>query len=66
MNGLPKLAEPVTSKVEEIVNEIEYSSQLIARTWKLEMGVTFAMPIGFVIGFLMVFLLVILPLLYMG
>lgn len=66
MNGFPKLAKPITAKVGEIVDEIEYSSQLIARTWKLEMGVTLAMPIGFTVGFLMVLLLVIIPLLYAG
>lgn len=66
MNGFPKISKPKTSRIGEIVSEVEYSAQLISRTHKLEAGINMAGIYGFVIGLLFALILVLLPMLFMG
>ncbi|MDI9645419.1 MAG: tetrahydromethanopterin S-methyltransferase subunit F [Archaeoglobales archaeon] len=66
MNGFPKILKPKTSRIGEIVSEVEYSAQLISRTHKLEAGINMAGIYGFVIGLLFAFVLILVPMLLVG
>ncbi|MHC1570395.1 MAG: tetrahydromethanopterin S-methyltransferase subunit F [Methermicoccaceae archaeon] len=62
--GVPTVLSPPMGSMSEIVDDIRYRAQLIARAQKLESGVSATEACGFVIGFLLAILMVLLPVAY--
>ncbi|MBC7084828.1 MAG: tetrahydromethanopterin S-methyltransferase subunit F [Methanomethylovorans sp.] len=61
--GVPMVIEPQMGPIDNVVADIRYRAQLIARNQKLDSGVSSTGIIGFAAGFVFVILMaVILPL----
>ncbi|MFZ3059727.1 MAG: tetrahydromethanopterin S-methyltransferase subunit F [Candidatus Methanoperedens sp.] len=61
--GVPMVIAPSMAAIEQLVEDIRYRGQLIARNQKLESGVGATGVIGFVIGFVVVMATVLVPVL---
>ncbi|MHC1576188.1 MAG: tetrahydromethanopterin S-methyltransferase subunit F [Methanosarcinaceae archaeon] len=62
--GVPTVIEPQMGAIDNVVGDIRYRAQLIARNQKLDSGVSATGVLGFAIGFIFALLMVIvIPLL---
>ncbi len=61
--GVPMVVAPSMATIEQLVEDIRYRGQLIARNQKLESGVGATGFIGFIIGFVIVMATVLVPVL---
>jgi len=59
--GLPTVVEPNMDMFNDVVEDIKYKSQLLARETKLSSGVLATVSIGFAIGFIFAVLMMIGP-----
>ena len=59
--GLPTVVEPNVVLFDDIVDDIKYKAQLLARETKLSSGVLATVSIGFAIGFVLAVLMMIGP-----
>lgn len=58
--GVPMVIEPKMGAIDRVVEDIRYRAQLIARSQKLDSGVSAAGIVGFTIGFLFALVMVII------
>ncbi len=59
--GLPAVIEPNMDMFNDVVVDIKWKAQLLARETKLSSGVISTVPIGFAIGFILAVLMMIGP-----
>jgi tetrahydromethanopterin S-methyltransferase subunit F len=59
--GIPKVIEPRTQMFQDLVDDIKYKAQLLARETKLSSGVLATVSMGFAIGFILAVLLMLGP-----
>jgi len=59
--GLPTVIEPAMDMFDDVVEDIKYKSQLLARETKLSSGVLATVSIGFAIGFVFAVLMMFGP-----
>ncbi|MFB3764950.1 MAG: tetrahydromethanopterin S-methyltransferase subunit F [Methanotrichaceae archaeon] len=59
--GLPTVVEPNMDMFNDVVEDIKYKSQLLARETKLSSGVLATVSIGFAIGFIFAVLMMLGP-----
>ena len=59
--GIPKVVDPRTQHFQDMVDDIKYKAQLLARETKLSSGVLATVSMGFAIGFILAILLMIGP-----
>jgi tetrahydromethanopterin S-methyltransferase subunit F len=59
--GIPKVIDPRTQSFQDVVEDIKYKAQLLARETKLSSGVLATVSMGFAIGFVLAVLLMIGP-----
>ncbi len=59
--GLPAVIEPNMDMFNDVVEDIKWKSQLLARETKLSSGVISTVSIGFAIGFILAVLMMIGP-----
>jgi tetrahydromethanopterin S-methyltransferase subunit F len=59
--GIPRVIPPWIPPFENIVEDIKYKAQLIARETKLSSGVLATTPQGFAIGFILALLMMLGP-----
>ncbi|MCQ8902960.1 MAG: tetrahydromethanopterin S-methyltransferase subunit F [Methanothrix sp.] len=64
--GTPAVIEPAMPLFDQIVDDIKYKAQLLARETKLSSGVIAATPQGFAIGFFLAVAMMLGPFLLMG
>lgn len=51
--GIPKVIDPRVPMFQDVVEDIKYKSQLLARETKLSSGVLATVSMGFAIGFIL-------------
>ncbi|MDD4651724.1 MAG: tetrahydromethanopterin S-methyltransferase subunit F [Methanothrix sp.] len=59
--GIPKVIDPRSQSFQDVVEDIKYKAQLLARETKLSSGVLATVSMGFAIGFVLAVLLMIGP-----
>ncbi|MRR13958.1 tetrahydromethanopterin S-methyltransferase subunit F [archaeon] len=59
--GIPKVVEPRLPLFQDLVDDIKYKAQLLARETKLSSGVLATVSMGFAIGFVLAILMMIGP-----
>ena len=59
--GIPKVVDPRAQSFQDVVEDIKYKAQLLARETKLSSGVLATVSMGFAIGFVLAVLLMIGP-----
>ena len=59
--GIPKVVEPRAPPFQDLVDNIKYKAQLLARETKLSSGVLATVSMGFAIGFVLAILMMIGP-----
>ncbi len=59
--GIPKVIEPRIPMFQDLVEDIKYKSQLLARETKLSSGVLATVSMGFAIGFILAVVMMIGP-----
>jgi len=59
--GIPKVVGPRAQHFQDIVEDIKYKAQLLARETKLSSGVLATVSMGFGIGFILAVLLMLGP-----
>ncbi len=59
--GIPQVIEPRMPLFSDLVDDIKYKSQLIARETKLSSGVLATVSMGFAIGFILAVLMMLGP-----
>jgi len=59
--GIPKVVEPRMNLFQDLVDDIKYKGQLLARETKLSSGVLATVSMGFGIGFILAVLLMLGP-----
>jgi len=59
--GIPKVIEPRPQLFQDLVDDIKWKSQLLARETKLSSGVMSTVSMGFAIGFVLAILMMIGP-----
>ncbi len=59
--GLPTVVEPNMDMFNDVVEDIKWKAQLLARETKLSSGVISTVSIGFAIGFILAVLMMIGP-----
>jgi len=59
--GIPKVVEPRLPLFQDLVEDIKYKAQLLARETKLSSGVLATVSMGFAIGFVLAILMMIGP-----
>jgi tetrahydromethanopterin S-methyltransferase subunit F len=59
--GIPQVIDPRTQHFQDIVDDIKYKTQLLARETKLSSGVMATVSMGFAIGFVLAVLLMLGP-----
>ena len=59
--GAPSVVEPPMGMFDDIVDDIKYKAQLLARETKLSSGVLATVSMGFGIGFILAVLLMLGP-----
>jgi len=59
--GAPSVVEPPMGMFDDIVDDIKYKAQLLARETKLSSGVLATVSMGFAIGFILAIVMMIGP-----
>ncbi|MDD1755030.1 MAG: tetrahydromethanopterin S-methyltransferase subunit F [Methanothrix sp.] len=59
--GIPKVIDPRVPMFQEVIEDIKYKSQLLARETKLSSGVLATVSMGFAIGFILAILMMLGP-----
>jgi len=59
--GAPSVVEPPMGMFDDIVDDIKYKAQLLARETKLSSGVLATVAMGFAIGFILAIVMMIGP-----
>jgi tetrahydromethanopterin S-methyltransferase subunit F len=59
--GIPKVIEPRLPLFQDLVDDIKYKSQLLARETKLSSGVLATVSMGFAIGFFLAIVMMLGP-----
>jgi len=59
--GIPKVIDPRVPMFQEVVEDIKYKSQLLARETKLSSGVLATVSMGFAIGFILAIVMMLGP-----
>ncbi len=59
--GYPTVVEPNMSMFDDLVEDIKYKSQLLARETKLSSGVLATVSMGFAIGFILAVVMMLGP-----
>ncbi|MCJ7444595.1 MAG: tetrahydromethanopterin S-methyltransferase subunit F [Methanotrichaceae archaeon] len=59
--GFPRVIEPRATMFEDIVEDIKYKAQLLARETKLSSGVLATVSQGFAIGFILAVAMMLVP-----
>ncbi|MFZ2472076.1 MAG: tetrahydromethanopterin S-methyltransferase subunit F [Methanothrix sp.] len=59
--GIPKVIDPRIQPFQDMVDDIKYKAQLLARETKLSSGVMATVSMGFAIGFVLAILLMLGP-----
>ncbi len=59
--GIPSVVEPQMGMYDDLVEDIKYKAQLLARETKLSSGVLSTVSMGFAIGFILAVVLMIGP-----
>ncbi len=59
--GIPSVVEPQMGMFDDLVDDIKYKAQLLARETKLSSGVLATVSMGFAIGFILAVLMMIGP-----
>jgi len=59
--GIPKVIDPRIPLFHDVVEDIKYKAQLLARETKLSSGVLATVSMGFAIGFILAILLMLGP-----
>jgi len=59
--GMPTVLEPTMTAFDDIIEDIKYKGQLLARETKLSSGVMATVSMGFAIGFILAILMMIGP-----
>jgi tetrahydromethanopterin S-methyltransferase subunit F len=59
--GAPSVVEPPMGMFDDIVDDIKYKAQLLARETKLSSGVLSTVSMGFAIGFILAIVMMIGP-----
>jgi tetrahydromethanopterin S-methyltransferase subunit F len=59
--GAPTVVEPPMGMFDDIVDDIKYKAQLLARETKLSSGVLATVSMGFAIGFILAIVMMIGP-----
>ncbi|VVB70719.1 Tetrahydromethanopterin S-methyltransferase subunit F [uncultured archaeon] len=59
--GIPKVIDPRIPLFQEVVEDIKYKSQLLARETKLSSGVLSTVTMGFAIGFVIAIVMMLGP-----
>jgi tetrahydromethanopterin S-methyltransferase subunit F len=59
--GAPSVVEPPMGMFDDIVEDIKYKAQLLARETKLSSGVLATVSMGFAIGFILAIVMMIGP-----
>ena len=64
--GIPKVIDPRVPMFQEVVEDIKYKSQLLARETKLSSGVLSTVSQGFAIGFIIAIAMMLGPFFIFG
>ncbi len=59
--GIPSVVEPQMGMFDDLVDDIKYKGQLLARETKLSSGVLATVSMGFAIGFILAVVMMIGP-----
>ncbi|MCX6668347.1 MAG: tetrahydromethanopterin S-methyltransferase subunit F [Methanothrix sp.] len=59
--GIPNVVEPQMGMFDDLVDDIKYKGQLLARETKLSSGVLATVSMGFAIGFILAVVMMIGP-----
>jgi len=59
--GIPKVIDPRVPMFQDVVEDIKYKSQLLARETKLSSGVLATVSMGFAIGFILAIVMMLGP-----
>ena len=59
--GIPKVVDPRAQHFQDVVDDIKYKAQLLARETKLSSGVLATVSMGFAIGFILAVVMMIGP-----
>jgi tetrahydromethanopterin S-methyltransferase subunit F len=59
--GIPSVVEPQMGMFDDLVDDIKYKAQLLARETKLSSGVLSTVSMGFAIGFILAVVMMIGP-----
>jgi tetrahydromethanopterin S-methyltransferase subunit F len=59
--GIPSIVEPQMGMFDDLVDDIKYKAQLLARETKLSSGVLATVSMGFAIGFILAVVMMIGP-----
>ncbi len=59
--GIPSVVEPQMGMFDDLVDDIKYKAQLLARETKLSSGVLATVSMGFAIGFILAVVMMIGP-----
>jgi tetrahydromethanopterin S-methyltransferase subunit F len=64
--GVPAVIEPNMPLIDNVVEDIRYKGQLLARETKLSSGVISTVSLGFAIGFVLAIVMMLGPFAFMG
>jgi tetrahydromethanopterin S-methyltransferase subunit F len=64
--GMPTVVEPNMPMVDNLVEDMRYKGQLLARETKLSSGVISTVSLGFAIGFVLAVAMMLGPFAFMG
>lgn len=64
--GLPTVVEPNMPLVDQLIEDMRYKGQLLARETKLSSGVLSTVSTGFAIGFILAIVMMLLPFAFSG
>lgn len=64
--GMPTVVEPNMPLVDNLVEDMRYKGQLLARETKLSSGVISTVSLGFAIGFVLAVVMMLGPFAFMG
>ncbi|NPV62263.1 MAG: tetrahydromethanopterin S-methyltransferase subunit F [Methanotrichaceae archaeon] len=64
--GMPTVVEPNMPLVDNLVEDMRYKGQLLARETKLSSGVISTVSIGFAIGFILAVVMMLGPFAFVG
>jgi tetrahydromethanopterin S-methyltransferase subunit F len=64
--GVPAVIEPNMPLIDNVVEDVRYKGQLLARETKLSSGVISTVSLGFAIGFVLAIVMMLGPFAFMG